>query len=372
MKVIEKDLGTLRPKYPIGNFCIPKQTLFIDIETTGLHAGSSNLYMIGCVYYDCAKEPVTWRLVQWFATNYEDEVNVLNAFSEFALSYKYLIHFNGNSFDIPYLKAKLAQHNIALNLDDFVGIDIFRRILPYKSFLKLQDCKQKTIENVVLDSAREDKYSGGELIEIYHDYVLDHDMEKERLLLLHNEEDVKGMLEIVSVLAIPDLFDKPVTVQKVQANHYKNINQEQCSEIIMDLILPTPLPCEITYSKNDCFLSGRGETARLRVPIFEGELKYFYSNYKQYYYLPKEDIAMHKSVAGFVDKEYRKQANARNCYTRKVSAYLPQWCIEVQPFFKAEYDDKVTYFELTDEVKRDRELFNRYAHHVICMLGEKL
>jgi hypothetical protein len=372
MKCIEKDLGLLRPRYPIENFCIPSQTLFIDIETTGLQARSSNLYMIGCVYYDCANKPFTWRSIQWFATNYEDEVNVLNAFSEFATSYKYLIHFNGNSFDIPYLKAKLAQHNLAIKLDNFEGIDIFRRISPYKAFLKLPDCKQKTIENVVLDTAREDKYSGGELIEIYHKYVLDHDPEKERLLLLHNEEDIKGMLEIISVLAIPDLFDKPVTVQKVQANHYKNMKQEQCSEIIMDLTLPTPLPCEVSFSKNECYFSGHGETARLRVPIFEGELKYFYSNYKQYYYLPKEDQAMHKSVAGFVDKEYRTQATAKNCYTRKQSTYLPQWSIEVQPFFKATYEDKVTYFELTDEVKQDRELFNRYAHHVICMLREKL
>jgi hypothetical protein len=368
MKSIVKDLGILHPRYPIENFCVPRQTLFIDIETTGLHARSSNLYLIGCIYYDCEKEPVTWRSIQWFATNYEDEVKVLEAFAEFAMPYKYLIHFNGNSFDIPYLKAKMEQHDIDFSFDDYVGIDIFRRISPYKSFLKLPDCKQKTIESVVSENVREDKYSGGQLIEIYHEYVLDHDEEKERLLLLHNEEDIKGMLDIVSVLAVPDLFDKPVKVQRVQANYYKNVKQEQCSEIIMDLELATALPCEISYGKNDCYFSGKGEVGKLRVPILEGELKYFYSNYKDYYYLPKEDLAMHKSVAGFVDKEYRQQATARNCYTRKVSAYLPQWSVVVEPFFKKGYEDKVCYFELTEEVKRSREVFCAYARHVLEMM----
>jgi hypothetical protein len=368
MKCIIKDLGILRPKYPIENFCIPEQTLFIDIETTGLHARSSNLYIIGCVYFDCSKEPFTWRSIQWFAGNYDEEVNLLEKFANFANPYKYLIHFNGNSFDIPYLKAKMEQYNIDFDFDRFQGIDIFRRISPYKTFLKLSDCKQKTVELLVNSNAREDIYTGGQLIDIYHEYVLEQDEEKERLLLLHNEEDIKGMLEIVSALAIPDLFGMPIKVLKVQANYYKDINENQCSEIIMDLELPTPLPTEISYGINDCYFSGHGKEGKLRVPIYEGELKYFYSNYKEYYYLPKEDVAIHKSVASFVDKEYRQQATARNCYTRKVSSYLPQWSVEFQPFFKKEYEDKITYFELTDEVKRDRDTFNKYAHHVISMM----
>ena len=45
----------------------------------------------------------------------------------------------------------------------------------------------------------------------------------EHFLLLHNEEDLKGMLEIAAALAIPDLFRLPVTVTRVQANYYKMI-----------------------------------------------------------------------------------------------------------------------------------------------------
>lgn len=370
MKCIQKNLGILSPKYPIENFCVPNQTLFIDIETTGLYVRSSNLYMIGCAYLDeDSEKPACWRTIQWLATNYEDEVNVINAFVTFARPYRYLIHFNGNQFDIPYLQNKLQQYNIPFHFDDFEGIDIYRRLSPYRTFLKLPNCKQKTIEHFVTSTVREDQYTGGELIDIYHEYVLNHDEEKEHFLLLHNEEDVKGMLEIVAALAIPDLFHLPIKVTKVQANYYKDINQQQCSEIIMNLKLPTALPTEISYGANDCYFTGCGIDGKLRVPIFEGELKFFYSNYKDYYYLPKEDLAIHKSVASFVDKDYRKQATARNCYTRKISSYLPQWDVLFTPFFKKDYDDKNLYFELTDEFKTQRDAFNLYAHHILDMMA---
>lgn len=369
MKCIINSLGKLLPQYPLENICIPNQTLFIDIETTGLYVRSSNIYMIGCIYLDQTQEPHSWQSIQWLATNYDDEINILNEFVKFSKSFKFLIHFNGNQFDIPYLKSKMEQFNIAFNFDKFEGIDIYRRISPYKNFLKLPNCKQKTIESFLTTTIREDKYSGKELIDIYHEYVLSQDENRENILLLHNKEDLSGMLEIIAALAIQDLFTMPIKVKRVQANHYQDINQHQCTELIMELKLPSSLPCEVSYMANDCYFTGIGNDGKIRVPIYETELKYFYSNYKNYYYLPKEDIAIHKSVATFVDKEYRQPAHASNCYTRKISAYLPQWNTVFSPFFKKSYDDKELFFELTDELKTQREVFNLYAHHVLEMMA---
>ena len=368
MKCIQKSLGTFTPKYPIEKFCIPNQTLFIDIETTGLYAKSSSLYLIGCIYLNQKEVPHSWYSIQWLATNYEEEHLILQAFADFAKSYRYLIHFNGNQFDIPYLKYKLEQYQINFSFENMEGVDVYRRLAPYKSFLKLPNCKQKTIEDF-LHVGREDAYNGRELIEIYHDYVLTHDDEKERFLLLHNEEDIKGLLDVIAVLAVPDLFHEPVKVSKVQANYYNDIHHNQCPELIMNLKLPSSLPSGISYGANGCYFSGCGYEGKLRVPMFEEELKYFYSNYKDYYYLPKEDVAIHKSVAAFVDKEYREQAHASNCYTRKAATYLPQWEVLFTPFFKRDYKDHSLFFELTDEFKTQRESFNQYAHHVLEMLA---
>jgi hypothetical protein len=98
-------------------------------------------------------------------------------------------------------------------------------------------------------------------------------------------------------------------------------------------------------------------------------MKYFYSNYRDYYYLPEEDTALHKSVAEYVDKEYRLQATAATCYTRKFSSYLQQWDYSFAPFFKREYRSKEIFFELTDEIKKDRDLFSRYANHVLQIIS---
>ena len=84
---------------------------------------------------------------------------------------------------------------------------------------------------------------------------------------------------------------------------------------------------------------------------------------------PEEDIALHKAVAGFVDKNHRKQAKASNCYTRKESAYLPQWDILFTPIFKQSYEDTLCYFELTEEMKKQPEIFRQYALHILDMIA---
>ena len=51
MKTVVNDLGPIAPSYPVENLEEPEKVLFMDIETTGFTAKSSNLYLIGCAYY---------------------------------------------------------------------------------------------------------------------------------------------------------------------------------------------------------------------------------------------------------------------------------------------------------------------------------
>lgn len=360
MKISEETLENFSISYPLEKIGNMEQILFIDIETTGFTARSSYLYMIGCAYYYAEK----WHIIQWFAEKYSDEVLLLNAFIEFSEYYKYLIHFNGNNFDLPYLSQKAEMLNIQMNFDKFIGIDIYKRVSPYKYFLKLPNCKQKTIEQY-LGINRTDAFTGGELIGIYYDYVKNPTEFSEKALFLHNTDDLKGMLETLPILAYYDLINGEIKAKKVQANHYKDLNGNTRKELLITITFDTALPKTIYATANDCYFRGEGNEATIKVPIYEEELKYYYSNYQDYYYLPDEDVALHKSVATFVDKEHRIQANATNCYTRKHSSYLPQWDYLFTPFFKREYKSKEIFFELTDELKKDRQAFTRYAKHIL-------
>ena len=364
MRISEETLENFSISYPLDRLAPLERILFIDIETTGFTARSSCLYLIGCAYYLAGK----WHTIQWMSESYEQEADVIKAFFEFAKSYRYLIHFNGNNFDLPFILQKCEQYKLPYSFEDYSGVDLYKRIAPYKYFLKLPNCKQKTLEQF-LGIDRKDVFSGGELIGIYHDYVKNPSEFSENALFLHNADDIKGMLEILPMLSYYDLFNQPVRAKKVQANSYRDVNGGTRRELLITLSLERPLPNPVSASANDCYFKGEGTEALLKVPIYEEGLKYFYSNYHDYYYLPTEDVALHKSVAGFVDKAHRVNATAATCYTRKFASYLPQWDVLFEPFFKRDYRSKELFFELTDELKRDRQAFCKYASHILTMMS---
>nr|MBQ8252821.1 ribonuclease H-like domain-containing protein [Lachnospiraceae bacterium] len=364
MKTIQTLLSPKLCSYPIEMIGEAEDILFVDIETTGFTARTSNLYMIGCIFFEHGQI----HLIQWFAEKPEEEKKILSAFLQKCRSHSILIHYNGNNFDIPYMKQKCLQYHLDEPFSDMDGVDIYKRIMPYKKMLHLENVKQKTVESY-LEISREDQYNGGQLIEIYKDYVCLPSREKAELLLLHNADDMRGMLQLLPILSYADMFVQPFRVTKVQANKYTDETGQKRTEVMMKLKFPFAFPKPVTLTGRNCRFDGFENEGNLKVPIIYDTLKYFYSNYKDYYYLPAEDVAMHKSVATYVGKEFREQAKAATCYTKKEGAFLPQWDLIFTPVFKKEYGDKLCYFELTEEIKRSPAEFYKYALHIIDMLA---
>ncbi len=340
--------------------------LFLDIETTGFSPQSAYVYLIGVSYYkdDC------WHAIQWFAEGEQEEGLIIEAFFCFAASFSVLIHFNGNRFDLPFLSARMKHLGLEYSFESFEGIDLYKRIHPYRHFLGLDNCKQKTLE-AFLKLNREDIYSGGELVRLYQQYKEDPFEELLHSIILHNRDDLTGMLLILPILAFADIMNRPLVVTKVQANHYKDLHGKKKQELMITLKLPSPVPVLLNIQANNCYFRAEDTQGILRVPIYEEEMKYFYSDYKNYYYLPQEDMAIHKSVASFLEKSHRTKASASNCYTRRFSTYLPQWDSVFSPFFKRSYESRELFFELTDSLKTDREAFARYCGHLLSVLAEK-
>lgn len=333
--------------------------IFFDIETTGFSPATSCIYLIGCLRRDGQNLIVD----QFFAENKEDEKELLEKFITILNQYKTIISFNGIGFDIPFIKAKCDSYGIIEHLKDFNYIDIFKLISNIKFLLKLPNYKQKTIENF-LDIYREDRFSGGELINVYDDYVKTHTSEAEELLLLHNYEDVTGMLDLIPVLSYYQILNGSYTIKTVEASPYTSYEGEKGTEIIITLKNDYSVPKRVSYQYKDYYFTMNKDIAKVRIPVYEGELKYFYSNYKDYYYLPQEDMAIHQSVATFVDKAYRERAKASNCYTRKESAFLPQYDTIMNPLFKKEYKEKCAYFELTEDFLSSDIMLRRYVDHI--------
>ena len=346
--------------FPLDIYAPLEQILFIDIETTGLSPSNSNLYMLGLVYY----KNNSWCIEQWMAERLTEERELLRKLADFLPNFTHLIHFNGNRFDIPYLTEKGKELFVELSLDKYAGIDIYKRIMPLKNALVLPDCRLKTIEQF-LGINRIDKYTGGELIQVYKAYTAAPSTNMLDLLIQHNLDDLKGMLDITAMLAYSEICDTPSTVTRVEMQKTTSINGSECYELVLTLKLPFTLPRKFFAHFDNNLVTADGSKATIKVPVFEKELKFFYSNYKDYYYIPSMDAAYHKSVAGHVDASLRTQATASTCYTRKESIFLKQYDVLVEPFFKQNYKDKESYFEITDETKTNRTLFSLYSNHIL-------
>lgn len=335
----------------LETFYNPEDVVIFDIETTGFTAENTVLYLIGCCYYEDGK----WMIRQWFNDDGESEEDLIHQFLAFIQTYKYLLHYNGDGFDIPYVSKKIDQYKIKNTLSSLESIDIYKQIRSLKSLLHLDNLKQKTIEKY-LGINRLDKYSGGDLIRVYQEYVQNTDETRKQLLLQHNYEDLEGLMECCSLMSYVRMKAGCLTVTKMSVRQ---------NRLLFSLHLDYALPRRITLGIHDIIITGYQNDATINVPILSEELKFFFDNYKEYYYLPAEDMAVHKSVASYVDKNYREQAKKETCYLRKYGHFITQIDSGILTGYKRSVKDHETFLELADSFLQDRNLLNAYARHIV-------
>lgn len=307
--------------------------LFFDIETTGFAAGHSTLYLIGALWYedDCI------RITQWFNDDGYGEGELLSAFEAFCKDFTHLVHFNGLGFDLPYLRQKSESLQIPFSIDTrLTQIDIWKEIRTYKKVFLLENMKQTSLEKY-LEIERTDVHSGKELINLYQQYVAHPDSKKEELLLLHNHDDLLGMPQISRILNYKAFFEQ---------NNILSVQIAQEDKKLKFIFSCSPfcfLPKRLSLSAGGMFLNAIEESAQLYIPITEGTLMHYFSDYKNYYYLPKEDMAVHKSVASYVAAENKVKATKDTCYIKKTDAFIPCYTADKYDLFKTSTTAKCGY-----------------------------
>ena len=363
MITVQKSI-TLPDTYPLGRLGRLEELLFFDIETTGFSGEHSQLYLIGCT---CFRDG-SWQLLQWFADAPDAEKTILTAFFEFLKQFTAVVHFNGDGFDIPYLLKRCRVHGLDYDFSAVQSVDIYRRIKPYRSLLGLESLKQKSIERF-LGIFREDQYNGGQLIEVYHAYLHGHDDRLYDMLMLHNREDLEGMPLILPILNYPDLLEHDFTLLDQTIREVPDLFGDMQPALILRASSAYDVPVDISRTVSigscTCHLSISGSTLSLEIELCSGTLKHFYPDYRNYYYLPFEDTAIHKSVGEYVERSAREKATPQNCYTKKTGVFLPGLAGIQRPEFKIEYKDKVSYLEYEETLFANPEDLNRYLHGIL-------
>lgn len=321
--------------------------LFFDIETTGLKAARSDLYIIGYAVIDNDSLNITLL----FNNDGCSEPEMLECFSEVLSQHKNLVTYNGDTFDIPYIKEKYRQFEIPVDLSHIESTDIYKYIRKYKKQLHMESMKQSDIEDL-MGIHRKSFISGGDLINTYREYLKTKSNKLLNQLITHNKDDISGLANITGIMAVY-LF--------LKCCHYivSDIKLED-DRIAVSLGLASELPIRLSFEYRGVLFTGYGDNATAYIPYIRGTLKHYFKDYKSYYYLPLEDTAIHKSVGTYVDSAHRKKATKETAYIKKSGLFIRLYDCEATNVFKKDFSSREAYIELDDEFLKDHERIWKY------------
>ena len=365
MEIIRKDLAYTEDRAALevvlspvfGNVSL-EDALLYDIETTGLNPKASQLYLLGVLLFHKENR----EFIQYFAESVLDEEEILEQFFQLCQTKKVLISFNGEGFDNRFIETMAKSYGklpLHLNLKQ---LDLFKLIRKRKKFYGLESCSLKSCERF-LGIHREDRCSGDELISVYREYLQDKCSEKRNMLLLHNREDIQNLPSLFSFLAYENIFQGNVHFQRAEIlvrdemkekndNHQKDNslqikdleleerqNSRTSEKLCLRFSLPSSVPVPLTLTPKNFLLEIKETSLCLTVPLYQGELCYFFKDYKDYEFIPSEDRVVHKSLAAIYPKEMREKAKASTAYQKMKTSFLPIFQ-EKEKVFKKTYQDK--------------------------------
>ncbi|KAA3612630.1 MAG: hypothetical protein DWQ05_18435 [Calditrichaeota bacterium] len=253
-KIPGATITILSKKKVDGHFSF-HSALFIDTETTGLSGGSGTYaFLVGLGYFSDQHFVVE----QLFMPGLNDEVSVLSYLENKLAEHSGLVSFNGKSYDIPLLTARFIQNRIRPSIDLHQNFDVLhasRRI--WKN--DFGDCTLITLENKLLNLARQGDVPGEEIPQIFMDYLQTNNTKQLKKVIYHNQMDIISMAAIIQILhqAIKQPEKSRMAVQPQEKrvaqlfkdnneinpaiDRYKilidseNISQEDKSDLLFDL-----------------------------------------------------------------------------------------------------------------------------------------
>ena len=246
----------------------PELCLFFDIETTGLSWKRSHLYLLGAIFF----EENHWVKKLWFCQKPSEESEVLKEFSFLLNSRKYLFHFNGATFDIPYLMHKYTFYQLEQSWEHLISKDLYQAALPFKKIWKMEQMKQKDLEKK-FGINREDPYTGGDLIQFYQTYLTTGNEDLLNSLILHNSEDMDGLVDLLPILYLQEIFQGNLKTQNTEVSSSEMDAQES---LILKCTFKESLPLDFSIDTKIYQVHINSNWCEMIIPIFHGTKKFFF------------------------------------------------------------------------------------------------
>lgn len=174
-----------------------------DIETTGL-VPNTYVFLCGFMFYENGRFVVE----QVLARDYAEEAGLLHYTRHMIEKYPTLITFNGENFDVPFVKARMAVTHVNFqppreHIDLFgPSRKAFHGVLP--------NHKLATIEHHLRGRGREGDIPGRDIPAAYHRFVRSGDARRMKRIIYHNRMDLLAMAVLVNYLAEEQPVTRPV------------------------------------------------------------------------------------------------------------------------------------------------------------------
>jgi uncharacterized protein YprB with RNaseH-like and TPR domain len=174
----------------------PDQAVFIDTETTGLSGGTGTYaFLVGIGYF----EDTRFVVEQFLMRDHAEEADMLSLLRERIGRFRYLVSFNGKSFDLPLLEARFILsrlHPDPLYLPHLDLLHPARRIWKRS----LESCKLSNLERELLGLERVDDVPGEMIPGIYFKYLETKDPTRMERVLYHNRLDILSLVTLTSLV----------------------------------------------------------------------------------------------------------------------------------------------------------------------------
>lgn len=167
-----------------------RDTLFIDLETTGLAGGTGTFaFLIGLGHIELDHIVVRQYLLPDFQYEWLLLKQVENALS----LAKFIVSFNGKSFDIPLLRNRFVLNRMDSVLDDLVHIDILHPARRLWS-RRLKSCDLVNLEYSILGEERINDVPGELIPQLFFEYIRKRQAILLRDVLEHNYYDIAHLI----------------------------------------------------------------------------------------------------------------------------------------------------------------------------------
>ena len=290
-------------------------TFLLTMETTGLSPRNSFVMMAALAH--CMSDG--WHQKILIAENRREETSLLTDIRSALEEADTLCFFGYASFFRRFVNDR--WENISGCSEDFFRPeltikDLQQQLKAVRHLLPLENLSRRSIETYI-GYQRKAPLAGSHIAECYSKYQQNAEKQLPGDIITHLTEDIQSYFTVTSLESYCQLTDGRLLLDPLQP--FETDDDHLYIHSIADEAFPLPLSHTDEYRR----LELGGKRVTLTIPLYAAKLKYYYPGLvSDYYYLPEEDRAIHKSIAVFVDKKHRKKATKATCYTSQEGLFL--------------------------------------------------